>query len=199
MTKTIDYFYSVGSPWAFIGHDPFVALAEKYGATINPLPGALIEENGGIYSRNRPAPRRAYWTRDLKRWAKLRGKELVIDNRPALADPTPASLMVMAAFLDGRDWTGLSRALQAAFWERAENIGDAATRKIIADEAGFDGEALLAREQDPDTQARWNESAEVARDSGVFGFPTYRFDGELYWGQDNLPFLESHLKGEPVL
>jgi 2-hydroxychromene-2-carboxylate isomerase len=27
MTKTIDYFFGIGSPWTFIGLEPFAALA----------------------------------------------------------------------------------------------------------------------------------------------------------------------------
>ena len=59
MTKTIDYFFSIGSPWAFIGLEPFAALAGEYGVTIRPHVIPLVEENGGIYSRNRPPARRA--------------------------------------------------------------------------------------------------------------------------------------------
>lgn len=198
MTKTIDYFFSLGSPWSFIGLDPFIELATAHGLKVRPFPTTLIEENGGIYSKNRPEARRAYWTKDLRRWSKLRGKALLLDNRPALADPTPSSFMVIAAAIDGKDWIGLTRALQEAFWSRAENIGDPAVRKAIAEQAGFDAAALIAREQDDDVQTRFKENHETARVGGVFGFPTYRYDGEVYWGQDNLPFLERHLKGELV-
>jgi len=33
-------------------------------------------------------------------------------------------------------------------------------------------------------------------ETGVFGAPTYVHDGELYWGQDRLDFLDSALAGE---
>lgn len=115
MTKTIDYFFSIGSPWAFIGLEPFAVLAKEQGAAIRPHVIPLIEENGGIYSRNRPEARRAYWIRDLKRWAALRGKVLNFDNRAALSDPAPAGLMVAAAIETGDDWLKLAVALQEAF------------------------------------------------------------------------------------
>lgn len=89
MTKTIDYFFGIGSPWAFLGLEPFATLANEHNATIRPYVIPLIEDNGAIYSRNRPEARRAYWTKDLKRWAALRGKSLNFDNRAALSDPTP--------------------------------------------------------------------------------------------------------------
>ncbi|MBO9653489.1 DsbA family protein [Agrobacterium sp. SOY23] len=198
MTKTIDYFFSIGSPWAFIGLEPFAALAKEQGATIHPHVIPLIEENGGIYSRNRPEARRAYWIRDLKRWAELRGKVLNFDNRAALSDPSPAGLMVAAAIEAGQDWLKLALALQEAFWVRGEDIGNADVRRAIATAAGFDAAALDERGQSDAVAARQKASFEAARTAGVFGVPTYRYQNELYWGQDSLPFLERHLSGEKL-
>ena len=81
----IDYFFGLGSPWAYVGLEPFVALAEAQGARVVPHVIPLIEENGGIYSRNRPAARRAYWTADLKRWAHRRGVALEFKGREGLS------------------------------------------------------------------------------------------------------------------
>ena len=199
MTKTIDYFFGIGSPWAFIGLEPFSALALKHGASIRPYVIPLIEDNGAIYSRNRPEARRAYWIKDLKRWAALRGKTLNFDNRAALSDPTPAGFTVIAAIEAGEDWLRLTKALQEAFWTRGTDIGRAEVRTAIADAAGFDGAALEQRAQEGQVQAIWKSNAETAKAAGVFGLPTFRYDGELYWGQDSLPFLERHLNGEKIV
>lgn len=198
MTKTIDYFFSIGSPWAFIGLEPFAVLAKEQGATIRPHVIPLIEENGGIYSRNRPEARRAYWIRDLKRWAALRGKVLNFDNRAALSDPAPAGLIVAAAIETGDDWLKLAAALQEAFWVRGEDIGNADVRGAIATAAGFDAAALDKHGQSDAVAALQKASFEAARTAGVFGVPTYRYQDELYWGQDSLPFLERHLRGEKL-
>lgn len=198
MTKTIDYFFGIGSPWSFIGLEPFVALVRQHGAAIRPYVIPVIEDNGGIYSRNRPEARRAYWTKDLKRWAALRGKTLNFQNRTALSDPTPAGFMVIAAIDGGDDWLKLAGALQEAFWTRAEDIGNVEIRRSIADSAGLDGAALEAKAQSDAVQLIWKANFETAKAGGVFGMPTYRYDGELYWGQDSLPFLERHLKGEKL-
>lgn len=199
MTKTIDYFFGIGSPWAFIGLEPFATLASQHGTSIRPYVISLIEDNGAIYSRNRPEARRAYWTKDLKRWAALRGKTLNFENRAALSDPTPAGLMVIAAIESGADWLKLTGALQEAFWTRGEDIGQAAVRKAIADTAGFDGARLSELAQADTVQSIWTSNIETAKAAGVFGLPTFRFEDELYWGQDSLPFLERHLKGEKLV
>ncbi len=199
MTKTIDYFFSIGSPWAFIGLAPFAALAGEHGATIRPHVIPLIEDNGGIYSRDRPEARRAYWTKDLKRWAALRGKVLNFDNRGALSDPAPAGLMITAAIETGKDWLKLTEALQEAFWGRGEDIGNIEVRRSIANAAGFDAVALDELGKSEAVQERRTSSYETAKAAGVFGLPTFIYEGELYWGQDSLPFLERHLKGEKLV
>jgi 2-hydroxychromene-2-carboxylate isomerase len=199
MTKTIDYFFGIGSPWAFIGLEPFVALASQHGASIRPYVIPLIEDNGAIYSRNRPEARRAYWLKDLARWAALRGKTLNFQNRAALSDPTPAGLMVIAAIDAGDDWLGLTSALQQAFWARAEDIGKAEVRHSIAAALGLDGAALERKAQGDAVQSIWKTNYEIAKSAGVFGLPTFRYEDELYWGQDSLPFLERHLKGEKLV
>lgn len=199
MTKTIDYFFSVGSPWAYIGLEAFAALAREQGATIRPHVIPLIEDNGGIYSRNRPEARRAYWTKDLKRWAAVRGKELSLDNRAGLSDPTPAGLMVLAAIQSGQDWLKLTAVLQQAFWGRGDDIGKADVRRSIADAAGFDGAALDELAESDAIRTIRDADFDTAKTSGVFGLPTYGYEGELYWGQDSLPFLERHLRGEKLV
>ncbi len=105
MTKTIDYFFGIGSPWAYIGLDAFLDLATRHQAEVRPHIIPLIEENGAIYSRNRPEARRAYWFRDLARWAALRNKPLALENRAGLSDPTPPAGWWWLHRLTGR--TGL--------------------------------------------------------------------------------------------
>jgi len=194
----VEYFFSIGSPWSFLGFDAFLDLARRYELGIEPRLATVIEENGGIFSRNLPEARRAYGVRDLKRWAKLRGKVLLLGNRSGLSDPTPASLSVIAAYLDGQDWIALTRLLQEAFWVRGEDIGLPDVRRTIADAIGLDGAVLLRREHDEDVRAKWASDRAHSIETGVFGFPTYAYDGEIYWGQDSLPFLERHLAGDPL-
>lgn len=199
MTQSIDYFFSLGSPWAYVGLDAFVALARSQGAGITPHLIGLIQENGGIYSRDRPAPRKAYWLTDLKRWAVLRGVTLEFAGREALAPVGPAEDLVIAAWLKGEDWLGLTRALQQAFWGRAEDIGSIEVRDRIASGLGLDVAALEAIARTPAVAERRAQSLELGRSAGVFGLPTYLVGQELFWGQDSLPFLEGHLQAQRLV
>ncbi|PYE91904.1 DSBA-like thioredoxin domain-containing protein [Rhizobium sp. PP-F2F-G38] len=102
----------------------------------------------------------------------------------------------MVAIETGKDWLTLTAALQEAFWSHAADIGKPEVRIAIADAAGLDGAALKKLAQSGEIRAIWASNKDVASAAGVFGLPTYRFENELYWGQESLPFLERHLNGE---
>jgi carboxymethylenebutenolidase len=42
-------------------------------------------------------------------------------------------------------------------------------------------------------QERYEACTQAAIDAGVFGAPSYGVDGELFWGQDRLDFVERAL------
>lgn len=193
MPATIRLFYNVTSPWAYLGIRPLAALARRTGARVEPHPIPLIEENGGIYSRNRPEARRRYWQTDLKRWAARHGLPLVLDGRAALKDPAPAQRLVVAAYLDGGDWIALSTLLQSAFWAEGADIGDAGVRAALLARSGLTGVPTEDRAAAQDVSDHIAAARDLAARLGVFGIPTHEFEGELYWGQDSLPLLEQHL------
>lgn len=193
MPETIEYYFSVSSPWAYLGTPRLMAMAAQRGARIDPVPIALIEENGGISIRNRPEARRAYWFHDLVRCARHLGMPLLLEGLPSLQDAAKAAPMLVAAQRLGFDAAALGFALQRGFWAQARDISDPATRAAIASEAGFDAIALLAAEAEPETAQQWQANLARAQAVGVFGVPAYRLNGELFWGQDRLDYLERQL------
>jgi 2-hydroxychromene-2-carboxylate isomerase len=101
--------------------------------------------------------------------------------------------MVIAAQARGLDAMLLSHALLRALWVEDRDIRDAAARIAVANACGFDGSALQAAEDAPETVAAFNANSADAVARGVFGSPTYLFRGERFWGQDRLDFLDRAL------
>jgi 2-hydroxychromene-2-carboxylate isomerase len=101
--------------------------------------------------------------------------------------------MVIAAQERGLDAPLLSHALLRALWAEERNTADPKVRLAIANENGMPGEALVVEETSTRVQALYRQYSEEAEALGVFGAPTYVLNGERFWGQDRLDFLDRAL------
>ena len=66
-------------------------------------------------------------------------------------------------------------------------------RRAVADENGYDGATLLAAETSERVQRALSAVLAEAERLGVFGAPTFVVEGELFWGQDRLEFVDRAL------
>jgi 2-hydroxychromene-2-carboxylate isomerase len=64
----------------------------------------------------------------------------------------------------------------------------------VANENGLPGAELVAAETGSQVQALYKAYSEEAERLGVFGAPTYVLNGERYWGQDRLDFVDRALE-----
>ena len=49
MPRQIDYYFSLSSPWAYIGHKLFREVVATYDVKVNHKPVVLVEDNGPIH------------------------------------------------------------------------------------------------------------------------------------------------------
>ena len=105
--------------------------------------------------------------------------------------------MVIAAKRAGADALQLSNAILRAVWAEERNIADPGTLRATAGENGLDGDALLAAAETDAVREEYAANTAEAIGRGVFGAPGYVYQGELFWGQDRLDFLERALAREP--
>jgi 2-hydroxychromene-2-carboxylate isomerase len=197
MSKVIDTFIFTQSPWAYLGHARLVQMAQRHGATIDikPMDAAKVfPVSGGTPLAQRPAQRRTYRMIELKRWRDYLNVPLNPEPKffPVAGDPA-ARLIVAARALSGAAAVELAGRVLAAVWAQERNIADEDSLRLLADEAGLDGRALLARSRTADIQAQYEALTQEAIDRQVFGAPSYVYRGELFWGQDRLDFLDRAL------
>ena len=60
--------------------------------------------------------------------------------------------------------------------------------------AGLDAKAILEATQKPEVKQKLISNTEQAVERGLFGAPTMFVDGEMFFGQDRLQFVEAALK-----
>ena len=75
------------------------------------------------------------------------------------------------------------------------HIAEPAVVEQVASEAGLDGAALIAQASQAECKAQLRNQTDQAIADGVFGVPTMAVGNELFWGYDDLPFLQRFLEG----
>ena len=197
MSKIVDYYFTPSSPWAYLGHDRFMRMATQTGAGVQPRPvdyGRIFPLSGGLPLKQRAAQRQTYRFSELKRWRAHLKLPLTLEPRFFPVDANPANHLLAAALTFGADASlRLAGALMRACWAEERNIADEATLVAIATTSGLDGSVLLAASRGAAATAAYDQFTQQAIDAQVFGAPTYVFNGELFWGQDRLDFLERAL------
>jgi 2-hydroxychromene-2-carboxylate isomerase len=63
----------------------------------------------------------------------------------------------------------------------------------LAGSCGYEGGDLLAQAKSDAIQAVFEANTAEAIEKGVFGSRTFIVDGELFWGQDRLNYVEAAL------
>lgn len=197
MTKSIDYYLTLVSPWAFLGHDRFLKIAKQNDAKINVIPvnyGTIFAATGGLPLGKRSEQRKSYRLMELARWREENNVPINIHPKFFPASDLIAALMVTTVAERGGDAIGLTGLFQRLVWIEEGNIADEATAIEVANRAGLNGAELLKESQAPEIKALYDKNTDDAIARGVFGAPTYIIGDELFWGQDRLQFVEKALK-----
>jgi 2-hydroxychromene-2-carboxylate isomerase len=193
----VECYYSLSSPWAYFAGPRIVEIARRHHAQVIVKPYDFQEvapKTGGIPILTRPLPRQTYHALELQRWGKFLGMPLNAKPRfyPPVDNKTPGHTVIAAQQL-GYDYLLLSHAILRAIWSEERNVALPETRKQIADENGMDGNTLMRLEKSDPVVAEYHRNTDEVEQLGVFGAPTYVFEGELFWGQDRLEFLDRAL------
>ena len=198
MSQTVDYYFAPQSPYAYLGHERFTAIARAAGAKVNVLPmdlgSKIFPISGGLPLAKRAPQRLAYRLVELKRFSEFLDRPINLAPKffPVAGDDA-ARLIIAVDQHDGSDAAmALTGAILRGVWVQERNIAEAR-----------DLAAMLAEQKLPErrlddshaaaVQERYDGYTQRAIDAGVFGAPSYVIDGEIFWGQDRLDFVQRRL------
>ena len=197
MSQVIEYYFAPQSPWTYLGPQRLQDIAAAAGARIEVLPadlGRIFPLSGGLPLPKRAPQRQAYRLVELARFSQHLGLPLNVHPRHFPVPADDAARLIIAVQQHDGDVAALALAgaVMRAVWVEERNIADADTLAALLAECGLDS----ARADDaraPAAQQAYQANTDRAIARGVFGAPTYAVDGELFWGQDRLDFLQRRL------
>lgn len=195
MSKTVEFWYDVGSPTAYLAWRQLPKIAARHGATIDYRPMLL----GGVHKATGNSPpgavpaKGAYMARDLARFAQRYGVELNF-NPHFPVNTLQLMRGAVAAQMEGEEFhQRYLKTMMEAMWLKPRNLNDPAEVAAVLTEGGFDTEWFMARVADPQVKERLKALTEEAVGKGAFGAPTFYVGDEMFFGQDRLDFVEEAL------
>lgn len=194
----IDYYLVPQSPWTYLGHQRLMDIAERYAATVRLRPfdlgGRVFPLSGGLPLSKRAPQRQAYRLLELQRYSDHLQVPIHLQPRffPVAGDDA-AQLMIA---VDQKDGTPAAlafalRVLRCVWWEQG-NIADEQVLRGLLEAQGLPA-VRLEDAHSQQVALAYAEYTQEAIDAGVFGAPSYVVEGEIFWGQDRLDFLERRL------
>jgi 2-hydroxychromene-2-carboxylate isomerase len=194
-TRTVEYFFDVGSPTSYLAWTQLPKIAAETGAAIAWRPmllGGVFKATGNASPVTIPAKGR-WMNEDLQRWARRYGVTLrfnphfPINTLTLMRGATAMQMRHPDRFLHYLD------VIERAMWEAPKNLGDVDVLAATLHEAGFDPAEFAALVGDPDVKAKLIATTEEAVARGVFGAPTFFVGDAMFFGQDRLEFVREAL------
>ncbi|GDX35349.1 MAG: 2-hydroxychromene-2-carboxylate isomerase [Candidatus Fonsibacter ubiquis] len=196
--KKILYFYSVVSPWSYLGIKRLKEISKKYSAQIIEKPidlvGKVFVATGGTPVPQRHISRQNYRLLELKRWGEF--LNIKINQKPKFfppKDPHLPALFCLASIDMGISMDFSTKVLEH-LWVKENDISNIDTLKLIADDLKISFEELNKLATSDKIKKIYEANTQEAINMNIFGVPSYVYNNEIFWGQDRLELLEYSLK-----
>ena len=196
MSKTLEFFFDLGSPATYLAYTQLPTLCAETGAQLVYQPmllGGVFKATGNASPITVPAKGR-YMFDDLARYAQRY-------NVPLKFNPHfPINTLVLMRAVTGiqmhqpERFPGFVDCLFRALWVEGRHLGDPAVVAQVLTEQGFDPEQVLALANDETVKAALKDKTEHAVQRGVFGAPSMFVGNQLFFGQDRLEFVREALR-----
>jgi 2-hydroxychromene-2-carboxylate isomerase len=131
-----------------------------------------------------------YMWRDLERVCAALGLPLV---RPSVFPRNGLRAARVACAHEGEPWVpGFVRGVYTASFAHDRDPADPDVLAEVLEAVGQPAGAALARADDEQSKTKLRRRTQEAARHGIFGAPSFRVDGELYWGNDRLEMALDH-------
>ena len=205
MSARVEFFFDLSSPWTYLAFTNLWPMLDRTSeqAVLRPVlvGGVFNAVNQSVYAAREASDNRKLkhsW-KVLNDWAKLAEVEM---NFPSQWHPAKSvNAMRFCCALED-DQMALRRFASAAFesyFGSQENLDDPAVLAAVADSVGLKGVAVMAASQTDAIKVRLRTNTEELIARGGYGSPSIFVDGDdMYFGNDQLPLVESALKRTPA-
>lgn len=191
----ITFWFDFISPYSYLAWSQIHRVAAQHERQViaRPVLFASLLDHWGQLGPAEVAPKRAHLFKQVLR---LAHRFNVAMSLPFAHPFNPLlALRVAALELEPAIKRQVIDTIFRAAWVDRLDVTDASIIAAALDRAGLEGQKLLQASQNPDNKAHLISATGEALELGLFGVPTMVVDGQLFWGVDDLEFLDAFLRG----
>lgn len=195
MSKTVEFYFDVGSPTSYLAYTQLRKICEKTGATLAYRPmllGGVFKATGNASPNEVPAKAR-YSITDLARFARRYDVPLQfnpyfpINTLNLMRAITAVQMKHPERFIEFLDLTF------KAMWIDGRNLNDPGVLSATLKAGGFEPAEVFSWVNDPEVKQKLKSDTEAAIARGIFGAPSMFVGDDLYFGQDRVDFVREAL------
>ncbi len=189
--STVDFYFAYLSPYAFLANSRIEKTLKPLGVTLNYQPIAHTgASDGPVFNEKRYEH---IVEEDVPRFAKQYGLNYV--TRPPLTESYTASV----GFLYAQDkgvGIAFNELVFKSRWGQGNDISKLNVLADIAEQVRLDRNEFLVAIKDPQYKERLSAIKQQAGEAGVFGAPTFIYQGKRFWGNDRIESLVYEITGK---
>ncbi|MBT5435758.1 MAG: DsbA family protein [Alphaproteobacteria bacterium] len=190
----ITFFFDVHSPWSYLAANRIGHMARRHHAKIlwRPIHLAnLMETIDGLRPMEQSAARVAWYEQDcVDRFSEL---GLAYDPHPDYPLRPSRALRAIAYAAEQGCVDAFVQTVMRGYWAEHADISDLEVLQAMADAVGLRPRAIAEIVDDAAYKQVVTDNTGDAIDQGVFGVPSFLFNGKLYFGNDHMEMLDRAL------
>ncbi|MAU57925.1 MAG: 2-hydroxychromene-2-carboxylate isomerase [Rhizobiales bacterium TMED28] len=187
--KSIDFWFSIGSTYTYLSVTRVDSISKSENVIFNWIPFSvrkiMMEMDNIPFTPPSKKIKSDYMWRDIERRAQFYGLS------PKLPAPYPLTQFDLAnkiAILGMNEGWGINyvkNTYQRWFEEGKEPATEPNLSEIMED-MNLNKDEVLKKVNSPEIESIYQKNTSNAFQSGVFGSPTFIYEGEVFWGDDRL-------------
>jgi|TARA_B100000575_G_scaffold283857_1_gene277168 2-hydroxychromene-2-carboxylate isomerase len=191
----LDFYFDFGSPTAFLANSRLRQLQQEYDFKIHYKPvllGGIFKATGNSSPVMVAAKGEYMLKHDLPRYAQK--YSVALKFNPHFPINTLQLMRAATGLLDKSNFDSFINTIFKAIWIDGLNMGDEMVLQKVLSDSNFNSHDIFKLASTDSVKEILIANTDSAVKRGLFGVPTIFINGEMFFGQDRLDFVEEILK-----
>jgi 2-hydroxychromene-2-carboxylate isomerase len=192
---SVEFFYDYGSPYSYLANSRLAGLEARTGADVIYRPmllGGVFKATGNQSPFAEPVEsKRKYFSTELRRCVSRLGVAFEQNSHFPINTLGLMRTAYAARALDV--FAPFHSAIFPAFWTAGADLGSPDVIVDVLDAAGLEGREIVDAASNDENKLALRAATDEAVERGVFGAPTFFVGKEMFFGNDQMEWVEDAL------